>query len=280
MDEQETPSATDKYAVHTTKLCRVFGSLRAVEELDLRVEPGTLYGFLGRNGAGKSTTIKMLTGILAPSSGSISLLGVNPSNEAQAAEVRRRIGVVPEDLALFELLTGREYLDFVGTIYLLEEAAARERVDELFEVLNVGADEKQLVLEYSHGMRKKLALAAALIMVFCLVLFMIGNHFSITGPWAASFMSLKQRGEAVASNLGALLGTALVVGVIMLATAGVLALERLVADAGWAIPLYLISSILELGIAAVWYRDAVLHQAKTMPAQEERILEAINTPVD
>ncbi|MDE0038136.1 MAG: ABC transporter ATP-binding protein, partial [Gammaproteobacteria bacterium] len=70
---------------------------------------------------------------------------------------------VPEDLALFELLTGREYLDFVGTIYLLEEAAARERVDELFEVLNVGADEKQLVLEYSHGMRKKLALAAALI---------------------------------------------------------------------------------------------------------------------
>ena len=118
------------------------------------------------------------------------------------------------------------------------------------------------------------------LMVFCLVLFMIGNHFSITGPWAASFMSLKQRGEAVASNLGALLGTALVVGVIMLATAGVLALERLVADAGWAIPLYLISSILELGIAAVWYRDAVLHQAKTMPAQEERILEAINTPVD
>ena len=149
--------------MHTSKLCRVFGNLRAVEELDLRVESGTLYGFLGRNGAGKSTTIKMLTGILAPSSGSISLLGANPSNEAEAAEVRRRIGVVPEDLALFELLTGREYLDFVGTIYLLDDAVARERVDELFEVLNVGADEKQLLLEYSHGMRKKLALAAALI---------------------------------------------------------------------------------------------------------------------
>lgn len=163
MDEREKSVDTAEYAVHTNKLCRVFGGLRAVEDLDLRVEPGTLYGFLGRNGAGKSTTIKMLTGILAPSSGSITLLGVSPSDEAQAAQVRRRIGVVPEDLALFELLTGREYLNFVGTIYLLDEGKAQARVDELFEVLNVGALEKQLVLEYSHGMRKKLALAAALI---------------------------------------------------------------------------------------------------------------------
>ena len=157
------PSGANDYAVATSKLCRDFGDFRAVDELDLGVEAGTLYGFLGRNGAGKSTTIKMLTGILAPSSGSISLLGANPADENEAAEVRRRIGVVPEDLALFELLTGREYLDFVGTIYLLDEAVVRERVDELFEVLNVGGGEKQLVLEYSHGMRKKLALAAALI---------------------------------------------------------------------------------------------------------------------
>lgn len=107
MDERETLE-TAEYAVYTSKLCRVFGSLRAVEDLDLRVAPGTLYGFLGRNGAGKSTTIKMLTGILAPSSGSITLLGVSPEDEAQAAHVRRRIGVVPDDLALFELLTGRE----------------------------------------------------------------------------------------------------------------------------------------------------------------------------
>ena len=107
MDEPETPTATTGFAVYTSKLSRVFGSLRAVQDLDLRVEPGTLYGFLGRNGAGKSTTIKMLTGILAPSSGAIELLGVQATDEARAAEVRRRIGVVPEDLALFELLTGR-----------------------------------------------------------------------------------------------------------------------------------------------------------------------------
>ena len=163
MDEPVPPLPTADLAVETRKLCRVFGQLRAVDELDVRVERGTLYGFLGRNGAGKSTTIKMLTGILAPSSGSISLLGVNPTDEAQAAALRRRIGVVPEDLALFELLTGREYLDFVATIYLLDEAVVRERVDELLDVLNVGAGEKQLVLEYSHGMRKKLALAAAVI---------------------------------------------------------------------------------------------------------------------
>lgn len=119
------------------------------------------------------------------------------------------------------------------------------------------------------------------IVVVCLVMCMIGNHFSITAPWTASFMSLKQRGEAVASNLGAFLTAVFAVGVIMLATAGVLAVERLVTDAGWwPIPLYLISSVLELGLAAVWYRQVLLHQAETLPAAEERILEAINTPVD
>lgn len=116
--------------------------------------------------------------------------------------------------------------------------------------------------------------------VFCLVLFMIGNHFSITAPWAASFMSLKQRGEAMASNLGALIVTAFTVGAVMLGIAGLLALERLAADAGWPTPLYLIFSAVELGLAAVWYRHVLQHQAETLPAAEERILEAINTPVD
>ena len=118
------------------------------------------------------------------------------------------------------------------------------------------------------------------VLVFCLVLFMIGNHFSITAPWAVSFMSLKQRGEAVASNLGAFLVAAFSVGAVMLGIAGLLALERLVADAGWPAPLYLIFSVLELGLAALWYRDALRYQAKALLAQEERILEVINTPVD
>ena len=153
-------------AVETSRLCRQFGDLRAVDNLDLRVEPGTLYGFLGRNGAGKSTTIKMLTGLLAPSSGTISLLGKNPLDPAEAIDVKRRIGVVPEDLALYDLLTGRENLVFVGRMYGLASDVAQERIDELFALLELGRDvgeEKRLVVDYSHGMKKKLALASALL---------------------------------------------------------------------------------------------------------------------
>ena len=153
-------------AVATFGLCRRFGDLRAVHNLDLRVETGTLYGFLGRNGAGKSTTIKMLTGLLAPTSGSISLLGQNPLDPSQAIDVKRRIGVVPEDLALYDLLTGRENLTFIGRMYQMERGVVQERIDELFALLELGggaAAEKQMVLDYSHGMKKKLALAAALL---------------------------------------------------------------------------------------------------------------------
>ncbi len=151
------------FAVETRGLTRDFGGLRAVDSLDLRVKAGSMYGFLGRNGAGKSTTIKMLTGILAPTAGEVFLLGTDISDVSAAVAVRRRIGVVPEDLALFDLLTGREYLTFVGRMYLLGEDTVAQRIEELLSVLEVGAEDKQLVLEYSHGMRKKLALAAAML---------------------------------------------------------------------------------------------------------------------
>ena len=106
-------------AVKTDQLTRFFDDFCAVDNVDLRVERGTFYGFLGPNGAGKSTTIKMLTGLLAPSSGQIALLGSNPLDRAAALEVKRRMGVVPEDLALFDNLTAREHLTFVGRMYLL-----------------------------------------------------------------------------------------------------------------------------------------------------------------
>ena len=159
-------TAAAETAVETFRLCRQFGDLRAVDNLDLRVERGTLYGFLGRNGAGKSTTIKMLTGLLAPSGGAIKMLGANPLDPAQAIDVKRRIGVVPEDLALYDLLTGRENLTFVGRLYRVDRDVIQNRIDELFALLELGADageEKRLVIDYSHGMKKKLALAAALI---------------------------------------------------------------------------------------------------------------------
>jgi ABC-2 type transport system ATP-binding protein len=149
-------------AIETNGLTRQFGSVRAVDGLDLRVEAGTFYGFLGPNGAGKSTTIKMLTGLLAPSSGAMRLLGEDLANSQKAIEVKRRIGVVPEELALFDNLTAREYLIFIGRMYRLPIETVRQRCEELLLMMTLENEDKKLTLEYSHGMKKKLAMAAAL----------------------------------------------------------------------------------------------------------------------
>lgn len=150
-------------AIETQRLTRYFNDVQAVKSVDLAVERGSLYGFLGPNGAGKSTTIKMLTGILVPSSGAISLLGKNPLDPQQALEIKQRTGVVPEDLALFDNLTAREYLTFVGRMYSMDLDTIRERTEELLSILELQGVEKKLTVEYSHGMKKKLALAAALL---------------------------------------------------------------------------------------------------------------------
>jgi ABC-2 type transport system ATP-binding protein len=149
--------------IETHRLTRYFNGFCAVDRIDLRVEGGTFYGFLGPNGAGKSTTIKMLTGLLAPSDGEMFLLAKDMRNPRVALEVKSRIGVVPEDLALFDNLTAREYLTFVGRMYLLARETIRSRIDELLGLLGLANDEKKLTVEYSHGMKKKLALAAALL---------------------------------------------------------------------------------------------------------------------
>ena len=150
-------------AIDTTNLTRDFGTFRAVDQLSLRVERGRFYGFLGPNGAGKSTTIKMLTGLLAPTSGVIRILGEDMSDQARALAIKRRIGVVPENLALFDNLTAREHLTFVGRMYLLPPDTIRTRCDELLAMMDLADEDKKLTLEFSHGMKKKLALAAALI---------------------------------------------------------------------------------------------------------------------
>jgi ABC-2 type transport system ATP-binding protein len=150
-------------AIETKQLTRFFDDFCAVDNVDLRVERGTFYGFLGPNGAGKSTTIKMLTGLLAPSSGEILIQGKNMLDPGESIEAKRVIGVLPEDLALFDNLTAREHLTFVGRMYLLPPETIRTRIDELLSLLGLQGDEKKLTLEYSHGMKKKLALAAALL---------------------------------------------------------------------------------------------------------------------
>lgn len=148
-------------AVEIVDLVRRFGSFTAVGNLNLRVERGRFFGFLGPNGAGKSTTIKMLTGLLAPTSGRISVLGRDL--ERETLEVKRRIGVVPEDLNLFERLTGAEMLTFTGRMYGLERREIAERAAELLALMELEDEPKKLIVEYSHGMKKKLSLACALI---------------------------------------------------------------------------------------------------------------------
>jgi ABC-2 type transport system ATP-binding protein len=148
-------------AISTEHLTRRFGDLVAVQDVNLRVAPGQFFGFLGPNGAGKSTTIKMLTGLLAPSSGRMQILGIDLTQDS--VEVKRQIGVVPEGMALFGRLTGSEYLNFVGRMYGLDRATAAKRTAELLDFMQLVDQPKALVTDYSHGMQKKLALAAAVI---------------------------------------------------------------------------------------------------------------------
>jgi ABC-2 type transport system ATP-binding protein len=155
--------ADDSLAIETTGLTRDFGALRAVDDLHLQVPRGCFYGFLGPNGAGKSTTIKMLTGLLAPTGGSIRILGQDTGDPRASLEIKRRVGVVPENLALFDNLTAREYLTFVGRMYLLPPDVVATRREELLEMMDLAHEDRKLTLEFSHGMKKKLALAAALI---------------------------------------------------------------------------------------------------------------------
>jgi len=151
----------DASAISTQSLTRRFGALLAVDHVNLRVASGQFFGFLGPNGAGKSTTIKMLTGLLAPSSGRIELLGLDFAS--RSVEVKRQIGVVPEGMALFGRLTGGEYLNFVGRMYGLDRLTAAKRAAELLDFMELADQPKALVTDYSHGMQKKLALAAAVI---------------------------------------------------------------------------------------------------------------------
>ncbi|HEV7860922.1 MAG TPA: ABC transporter ATP-binding protein [Pyrinomonadaceae bacterium] len=149
------------FAVETINLVRRFGDFTAVDHVNLRVERGRFFGFLGPNGAGKSTTIKMLTGLLAPTSGGIRVLGRDLVTES--LEVKRRIGVVPEDLNLFERLTGAEMLVFTGRMYGLPKDEIAARAQELLALMELDGEPKKLIVDYSHGMKKKLSLAAALI---------------------------------------------------------------------------------------------------------------------
>jgi ABC-2 type transport system ATP-binding protein len=148
-------------AISVRDLRKVYGNKAAVDGLNLSVPRGCFFGFLGPNGAGKSTTIRMLTGLIPPTSGSIELLGM--PLPAQALEIKKRIGLVPDESLLFDRLTGSEFLEFVGRMYGLARPVARERARELLGLFELQDNGGKLIAEYSKGMRKRVAMAASLI---------------------------------------------------------------------------------------------------------------------
>lgn len=150
-----------EWAIKTRDLTRQFGNKTAVDRLNLRVAPGEFYGFLGPNGAGKSTSINMLVGLLRPSAGQCLISGIDLWQNPLAA--KRQLGVLPDGNHLHQRLSAREFIQFSGTLYGLPMAEVNQRCEQLLDLLDLTADADKLIIDYSHGMRKKTALAAAII---------------------------------------------------------------------------------------------------------------------
>jgi ABC-2 type transport system ATP-binding protein len=147
-------------AIEVRGLRKVYGMKAAVDGVDLEVPRGSFFGFLGPNGAGKSTTIRMLTGLIPADSGTIEILGYRLPD--QELEIKRRIGLVPDESLLFDRLSGVEFLEFVGRMYGLDRATAIDRARGLLDLFQLDVDRK-IIAEYSKGMRKRVAMAASLI---------------------------------------------------------------------------------------------------------------------
>src|SRR3954467_8247541 len=149
------------FEIETTNLSKSFGRLTAVDDLNLNIPRGAIFGFLGPNGAGKSTTVKMLTGILRPTAGDARISGL--SIRKSPVEVKNRIGVLPEDLALFDQLTIREHLLMCGPMYGLDRKDTGERADQLLKYLDLWRGRNTYINQASSGMKKKCSLAMALL---------------------------------------------------------------------------------------------------------------------
>src|SRR5215813_15659905 len=147
--------------VQATGLTKNFGKLVAVRDLSLAIPAGEVFGFLGPHGAGKTTTIRMLIGLVRPTSGSACVAGFDVLREAR--EVKRRVGYVAETPYLYPKLTGREFLEFLGGLYFVPADLARQRTTRLLGLFELIDKADQLVESYSHGMRQKLALADAMV---------------------------------------------------------------------------------------------------------------------
>ena len=135
-----------------------FGSMWAVRDLTLKVEPGTFFTFLGPNGAGKTTTMKIMAGLLRPTTGSVRVAGFDVARDPVAAKAR--MGYIPDHPFLYAKLTGREFLRFVGGLYRMAPAGVRASEEEMLAAFDLGAEADRMIDGFSHGMRQRLAFAA------------------------------------------------------------------------------------------------------------------------
>jgi ABC-2 type transport system ATP-binding protein len=147
--------------IQTTNLTRHYGSLAAVQDLNLKVEKGELFGFLGPNGAGKTTTIRMIVGLLRPTAGTVSVVGHDVQQDSLA--VKRAVGYLAQVPLLYEKLTGREFLRFIGGLYLLSDEKIEARTEELLALMDLSDRADHLIESYSGGMRHKIGLCGALL---------------------------------------------------------------------------------------------------------------------
>jgi ABC-2 type transport system ATP-binding protein len=148
-------------AIRATGLSKRFGDFTAVEPLDLEIRPGELFGFLGPNGSGKTTTIRMLTGLLEPTTGTAEISGIDIWQHP--LDAKRHLAYVPDEPNIFPKLTGWEFLRFIGSVFGMAERTFQQRAEELLDLFGMTGQAGDLVETYSHGMRQKIAVSAALV---------------------------------------------------------------------------------------------------------------------
>ncbi len=148
-------------AIKITNLSKSYGRYQAVKNLNLTVQKGELFAFLGPNGAGKTTTIKMMTGLLEPTSGSIEIGGINVWKTP--IEAKKKIAYVPDQPNLYPKLTGWEFLQFVASVFQIQQSVFKEKAEELLQMYGLTDRAGELIEGYSHGMKQKIALCGALI---------------------------------------------------------------------------------------------------------------------
>jgi len=148
-------------AIEASDLIKNFGNLIAVNKLNLKVKRGEIFGFLGPNGAGKTTTIKLMTGLLKPTSGTVRIMGIDI--QENPIEAKKFIGLIPEEPQIYEKLTGKEFLRFMGNLFGMNKKEIEQKIKELLKIFNLTKRGDELIQSYSHGMKQKIAIAGALI---------------------------------------------------------------------------------------------------------------------